>query len=91
LVKTARLSKTPATFSNSVAVNARILEGKTLHDHCDHFKIEKIQLTHLLLRLDKAENPILKTDAITYDPTLSAREQADKDLQDLVRHLSKKL
>jgi uncharacterized UBP type Zn finger protein len=54
-------------------------------------QIEKIQLTRLLIRLDNAEYPILETVAITYDPTPTEREQADKDLQDFARDLSKKL
>jgi hypothetical protein len=54
-------------------------------------QLEKIQLTHLPLRLDNAAYPILGSVVITYDPTLSAREQADTDLQGLARNLSKKL
>jgi hypothetical protein len=49
--------------------------------------IKKIQLTHLLLHIVS----ILDTVAITYDRTLTAREQADKDLQELARDFSKML
>jgi hypothetical protein len=45
----------------------------------------------LLLPLNNLEYPILETVVITYDPTVTAQEQADKDLQGLARNLSKKL
>lgn len=74
-----------------VAENARILESKCPYNHYERTHHSRSQLTHLLLPLDNLEYPILESVVITYDPTLSAKDQGDKDLQGLARNLSKKL